>query len=262
MKKMISLLLALLLAVCALPSLAEEADELAVIQQRGTLNIATEGVWRPWTYHDGETDELIGFDVELGRLIAKGLGVEPVFWETDFTSALSGVETGRFDIVCNGVGYTEERAEKYDFTDIYVYSTTVLVVAASNEDIHTVEDLKGRKAVNSPASTYAQLAEQYGAVMDYVDTLDDTIKQIVSGRDDATINALDSIQDFLMEHPDTPIKIVQTLDKAPVSFPLRKGDRTDSLREKINAILTEARENGTLAALSEKYFGMDLTNPE
>ena len=261
MKKLFVLMTALLLCVSVLAA-AESAqpDLLARIQERGTLIIATEGNWSPWTYHD-ENDVLTGFDIEIGTLIAHGLGVEPQFMETDWASILAGVDTGRFDIACNGVGYTEERAKKYTFSTPYVYTEIALVVKNTNEDIKTLEDLKGRKTSNSPSSTYAALAEQMGATVVYVDTLGETMSMVTQGRVDATINAKGSVDDYLSEHPDAPIKIVLTAPGEPVCYPVSKGEDTASLMDAINAILQQAREDGTLAELSIKYFGADLTTP-
>ena len=131
MKKLFAIALTLILALSA-TALAQTDDALAAIQARGTLVIATEGNWSPWTYHD-ENDVLTGLDVEIGTLIAHGLGVEPEFKETAWDAILAGVESGRFDIACNGVGYTEARAEKYSFSTPYVYTHKVLVVGADNE---------------------------------------------------------------------------------------------------------------------------------
>ncbi len=116
MKKLLTALLLMALAASlALAGLAEEGDLLAQIQARGTLVIATEGNWQPWTYHD-ENDVLTGFDIEIGTLIAEKLGVTPDFQETNWDAILAGVDSGRFDIACNGVSYTETRAEKYAFS--------------------------------------------------------------------------------------------------------------------------------------------------
>ena len=262
MKKLFAVLLAVLLLSVSVLTVAEDAqpDLLARIRERGTLIIATEGNWSPWTYHD-ENDVLTGFDIEIGTLIAKGLGVEPQFLETDWASILAGVDTGRFDIACNGVGYTEERAEKYTFSDPYVYTEIALVVKNTNEDIKTLEDLKGRSTSNSPSSTYATLAEQMGASVVFVDTLGETMSMVSQGRVDATINAKGSVDDYLGEHPDAPIKIVLTAPGEPVCYPVRKGEDTASLMEAINEILNQAREDGTLSELSIKYFGADLTKP-
>ena len=262
MKKLFVLALAVMLALLPAAALAQEGenDLLARIQQRGSLIIATEGNWSPWTYHDDQ-DVLTGFDIEIGALIAQGLGVEPQYMETDWSAILAGVDSGRFDIACNGVDYTEERAEKYSFSDPYVYTEIVLAVKDTNEDIKTLEDLNGRTTSNSPNSTYALRAEQMGASVVYVDTLGETMSMVAQGRVDATINAKGSVDDYLSEHPDAPIKIVLTVPGDPVCYPVRKADDTASLVEAINAILAQAREDGTLSELSIKYFGADLTNP-
>ena len=137
MKKLFALLIAVMLLSVSVAVSAETAqpDLLARIKERGALIIATEGNWSPWTYHD-ENDVLTGFDIEIGTLIAHGLGVEPQFMETDWASILAGVDTGRFDIACNGVDYTEGRAEKYSFSDPYVYTEIVLAVKEGNETIN------------------------------------------------------------------------------------------------------------------------------
>lgn len=238
-----------------------EKDLLAQIQERGKLIIATEGAWAPWTYHD-ENDELVGLDVEIGKLIAEGLGVEAEFAETNWEAILSGVSSGRFDIACNGVGYSEERAKSYRFSDPYVYDRTVLVVREDNEEIKTFEDLKGKTSTNSPNSLYAQMTEEYGATVTYVDTLSETLSMVIDGRVDATVNAEVSVNDYMKEHPDAPLKVVDKSAGAPIAFPVRLGDDTETLINEVNRILEEARQDGRLAEISMKYFGLDLTTPE
>ncbi len=262
MKKLLILAFALVLAAASVAALAEsgEKDLLARVQERGSLVIATEGNWSPWTYHD-EHDVLTGFDIEIGALIAESIGVKPDYKETEWSSILAGVDTGVFDIACNGVGYTEERAEKYDFSEPYVYTEVVLVVRGDNDDIHTLEDLKGKVTSNSPNSTYAMLAEAQGASVVYVDTLGETLAMVLQGRAAATLNARGSIEDYLSEHPDANIKIVYSAPGEPVCYPVRKGADSASLLAAVNGALAKAREDGTLAALSIKYFGADLTKP-
>ena len=227
-------------------------------EKKDTLVIATEGNWSPWTYHD-VNGVLTGFDIEIGQKIAEGLGMKADFQEVPWESILVGVETGTFDIACNGVGYTEERAKKFLFTDPYVYTEAVLVVRKDNEDIRSLEDLKGKKTSNSPNSTYAMKAEEMGATVDYVDTLGETMMMVTDGRVDATINAKGSVDDYLGEHPDANIKIVQTFAGEPVCYPIRKTAENEELLKKINAILDGMRKDGTLSKLSIKYFGEDLT---
>lgn len=259
MKRLLALCLAGLMLVSA-AALAED-DLLARIQKRGSIVIATEGNWAPWTYHDAN-DELVGLDIEIGKLIAEGLGVKAEFKETDWNSIFGGIDSGRFDIACNGVGYTKERAEKYTFSTPYVYTHKVLVVRDDNDTIHTVEDLKGKRTANSASSTYAALAEAQGAELTYVDTLAETITLLVQGRVDATINAQVSIENYLKEHPEARIKVVQVMPGDPVAYPVLKGEDTDSLMAAIDAILEAARQDGRLAEISLKYFDLDLTQPD
>lgn len=260
MKKKLAVLLALVLVAVFSVSLAENTDRLSQIKERGYITIATEGDWAPYTYHD-ESNALVGYDVEIGQAIAEYLGVEARFNEAPWDSILAGVEAGRFDIACNGVSYTPERAEKYNFSTPYLYTPSVLVVKDDNEQIKTVDDLKGKKTANTISSIYAGITEEYGAEVAGVDTLADTIQQVIQGRVDATINAKVSIEDYLKEHPDSPIKIVQYLDGDINVFPVQKNESTDTLLAAVNEALQAMRDDGRLAELSMKYFDADLTNP-
>lgn len=267
-KRMIGLLMAFTLANSCLlltgcgNSAAGGEDHLAQIKESGKIIFAMEGQWAPWTYHD-ETGELVGYDTEVGKAIAEKLGVEAEFVEGEWDGLFAGLDGGRYDAIINGVEITDERAEKYDFTTPYAYIRTGLCVAADNNEINTFDDLAGRITSNSLGSTYADLAEQYGASVQNVDTLSETIDMVLSGRADATLNAEVSFYDYLSEHPDAAIKIVALTDDAShVSIPLVKGEKNDSLRASIDEAIKELSEDGTLSELSLKYFGSDITKAE
>ena len=238
------------------------ADQLAAVQASGKLIVALEGAWQPWSYHD-ESDTLVGYDVEVSRAIAEKLGVEPEYVESDWDSLFAGLDAGRFDMVCNGVEVTDERALTYDFTTPYGYIHTALAVRKDNDEIKTFEDLKGKTTANSLASTYMELAESYGATVQGIDTLEETIQLLTAGRIDATLNADVSFYDYLNVHPDADFKLVaQTEDASHVAIPVRKGDDSTSLLEAINTAIEELRADGTLKALGEKYFGQDISSED
>ena len=235
------------------------SDQLSSIQSSGKLIVALEGAWQPWSFHD-KSDTLVGYDVEVSRAIAEKLGVEPEYVESDWDSLFAGLDAGRYDIVCNGVEVTDERAKTYDFTEPYGYIHTALAVRKDNEDITSFEDLKGKTTANSLASTYMELAESYGATVQGIDTLEETIQLLTAGRIDATLNADVSFYDYLNVHPDADFKLVaQTEDASHVAIPLRKGDASATLLEAINTAIEELRADGTLKELGEKYFGQDIS---
>ena len=241
-------------------SAAAADDQLAAIQNRGTLIVALEGAWQPWSFHD-TSDTLVGYDVEVSRAIAEKLGVEPEYVESDWDSLFAGLDAGRYDLVCNGVEVTEERAKTYDFTTPYGYIHTALAVKKDNDTITRFEDLKGKTTANSLASTYMELAESYGATVQGIDTLEETIQLLTAGRIDATLNADVSFYDYLNVHPDADFKIVaQTEEASHVAIPLRKGEASASLLEAINAAIDALRADGTLTEISERYFGQDIAS--
>ena len=234
-------------------------NKLDNIQKSGKLVVALEGAWQPWSYHDS-SDTLVGYDVEVSRAIAEKLGVEPEYVESDWDSLFAGLDAGRYDMVCNGVEVTEERAKTYAFTTPYGYIHTALAVRKDNEDIHSFEDLKGKTTANSLASTYMELAESYGATVQGIDTLEETIQLLTAGRIDATLNADVSFYDYLNVHPDADFKLVaQTAEASHVAIPVLKSEDTAYL-DALNTAIEELRADGTLKTLSEKYFGQDISS--
>lgn len=240
-------------------SQAPEGDLLAAIQAKGEIVVATEGTWAPWCYHD-ESGALVGYDVEVAQAIAEKLGVTASFVEGEFDGLLAGLEAGRYDVMVNGVDVTEERAEKYNFSTPYAYNRTAVIVRGDNEDIKAMEDLAGKHTANTITSTYAAVAEKYGAEVTGVDDLNQTFELLFSGRIDATLNAEVSYYDYMKAHPEAEIKVAcLDSESTQAAIPMRKGEETASLLEAVNTALAELSEDGTLRELSEKYFGVDIS---
>ena len=237
-------------------------DLLSQIRERGEIVVAMEGTWAPWTYHD-EDDQLVGYDVEVAQNIAEKLGVSVNFAEAEWDGLLAGLDSGRYDIMVNGVDIDEERQEKYDFSTPYAYNRTAVIVSGDNDSIQSMEDLDGKHTANTLNSTYANVAESYGAEVTGVDDFIQTIELLNSGRIDATLNAEVSYYDYMAQHPEANIKIA-CIDPATtqVAIPMRKGEESAALVAAINDALAEMAGDGTLTELSIKYFGTDISRDQ
>ena len=260
MKKylLITVMLFTLLAF-GISSTASAADLLEQIREKGFITIAMEGTWAPWTYHD-ENDVLVGYDVEVGQKIAERLGVEPKFIEGAWDGLLAGLEVGRYDIMINGVGITPEREKKYDFSMPYAYNKPVVIVREDNDEISSMEDLKGKRTANTITSTFAEVAEKYGAEVIGVDDLNQTLELVLSGRINATLNTEVTFYDYMKAHPDSGLKIAAYgSEVTSIGIPVRKGEESASLLAAINDALADMAETGELSELSVKYFDTDIS---
>ena len=241
-------------------SASEAGDDLlAQIQDRGSMVFATEGTWSPWTFHN-EAGDLTGYDIEVARAIAAELGVEAEFAEGEWDGLLAGLDSGRYDTMANGVSVTEEREEKYDFTEPYAYNR-IVVITTADSNIASMDDLAGKTTANTLGSSYAILAESRGATNTGVDDFNQTIQLLESGRIDATLNDEVVFYDYLNQHPEANLKIAAENDEPThVAFPLRREEATASLLAAMNEAIAALRENGTLSELSNEFFGIDITD--
>ena len=235
---------------------SSEQDLLAEVQEEGTLVIGTEGTYPPFTFHDASGD-LTGFDVEIAREVADRLGVEAEFLETQWDAMFAGLDAGRFDMVANQVGINPERQESYEFSDPYITSTAVLVVAEDNTDIQSFEDLEGKLSAQSLTSNYAEIAKSNGAELEGVEGFNQAIELLNSGRVDATVNDKLTVLDFQKQRPDASIKVADEADDAAQSALLfRQG--SGAIVEEANKALAEMIEDGTYDEISEKWFGENV----
>ncbi|KGX91354.1 L-cystine-binding protein tcyA [Pontibacillus halophilus JSM 076056 = DSM 19796] len=260
----ISALLLVVLAACGSGNESSEgsSDSASLydeIKEKGVLTVGTEGTYPPYTFH-GENDELTGYDVEVTREVAKRLDLEVEFNETKWDSMFAGLNTERFDMIANQVGIKPDRKEKYDFSTPYTYTSAVLVVGKDNTSINTFEDLEGKKAAQSLTSNYGDIAKEYGADIVGVEGFNPAMQLIETGRAEATVNDRLSVLDFLNQKGEgVKAKIVDRQEDASENaFAFRKGN--EELVEAVNGALEEMKEDGTLAEISNKWFGEDVSS--
>lgn len=227
------------------------------IKAEGKLRIGTEGTYKPFTFHD-ESGKLTGYDVEVVTEVAKRIGVEPEFMETQWDAMFAGLDSERFDVIANQVGIRPDRQEKYDFSSPYTVSSAVLAVHKDNNTVKDFKDIKGLKASQTLTSNLTDIARENGAEIVGVEGFNQALDLLVSKRVDVTINDGLTLLELLKEKPETPVKIVAKHPNAAENgFMFRKGN--PELVEAFNKALDEMRQDGTLLKISEKWFGADVT---
>lgn len=254
----ITIIAALTLAGCGAKEGQQTGDSSApTTAPAAEITIGTEGTYAPFTFHDKD-GKLTGFDVEIAQEVAKRIGRPPRFIETKWDGMIAGLDAKRYDMVANEVAVRPDRLEKYDMSDPYIVSRAVLVVGAGNNDIKSLDDLKGKKVGQSLDSNYRKIAEEHGATNTVVEGFNQAIDLLTSGRIDATINDSLSFLDLKKQRPDLPIKTVYEEPNATSNaFLLRKGS-TDLL-PKVNKALADMKADGTYLKISQKWFNSDVS---
>ncbi len=228
------------------------------IKTKGTVIIATEGTYAPFSYYD-KNGKLTGYDVEIARAVGKQLGIHIVFKQTQWDAMLAGLNSQRFDVVANQVGLTTaERRAKYDSSSAYSYSGAVAVMRKDSPSIDYWQAIKGLKSAQSLSSNYSELAKKHGATLVAVDGLAQALQLVKQRRVDLTINDNLAILDFLKKQPHAGIKIVlHSKQKTAAGFIFNKGYQQSIAL--FNKALEELRQDGTLQRIGEQFFGEDIS---
>ena len=235
-----------------------DASTLQEIQDSGVITIGTEGTYAPFSYHEGGSGPLVGYDVEVAEAVAEKLGVEAEFEETQFDGIFAGLEAGRFDMIANQISINPTREEQYELSEPYTISPGVLIVSEDNTDINSFADLDGKTAAQSLTSNWYQIAEENGANVEAVEGFAQAVELLEQGRVDATINDSLTLLEYQKQQGQSGLKIAdETDDPSRNAFALRKG--STELVDAVNGALEELAADGTLASISEKYFGEDVS---
>ena len=247
-----ALALAGLLAACGGGDTAGSTDD--------SLSFGTEGTYAPFSFHDGKTNQLTGYDVEVAQAVGKQLGRKVEFSENNFDSLFAGMEAKRYDGVANQVSITDARKAKYVFSTPYTVSTGVVVTRADDTSVTSLADISGKTSAQSTTSNWAQTATDAGAKVEAVEGLTQAMTLLKQGRVDVTVNDQLAVLDYLKTSGDTGVKIAaKTDDQTEQAFAFRK-DEADTAQQ-VSDALAKLKADGTLATISQKWFGQDVSGP-
>ena len=256
---------------------AAEQDLLARIQADGVIRVATDQKYKPQSWYDTKSGEWKGFDVEVAQEVAKRLGVTAEIEHQEWDLVTAGSWNDRWDMNVGSMTVTKERSSIFSFTPAYYYTPASIAVHSDNTSINDLTtDLDGMKVCVGSSTTYESFLEQQlnipGYTFDYViddpqiityATDTDALDNLALGdgaRCDAAMTALPTIEQYIADGG--PVKVVgDPLYGEPLSIAFDKESPIDnaSLVEAVSAIIDEMHADGTLTALSMKWYGEDIT---
>ena len=256
MKRIVTILVALILSLSMTAFAAETEDDLGYIQSNGKMVIGiTE--YEPMNYYDAN-GELVGFDTEFAKAVCKKLGVEPDFVVIDWSTKEIELKAKSIDCIWNGLTVTEERKENMAFSKAYMKNKQVVVIRSADADKYTdiasiatgalvaEEGSAGESAILDDATlstaVYTPIANMASCLM-----------EIKAGTADAAV--LDVVMASAMVGEGTDyadLMIVDGVELAVEEYAI--GFRVDSnVPETVDAVIDDLYEDGTMAALAEKY---------
>ena len=230
------------------------------IQEAGEIVAGTSGTLIAASYYT-EEDELTGYDVEVMREIASRLDLEVKFEIMGIDSMLPALDS-RIDVAVNDIEATDNRKEQFNFSDPYKYSYSTMVVREDDySGINSLEDLEGKKAGGGATTIYSKIAEHFGAkVVTYGNAPNEAyLSDVNTGRTDVIVNDYYLSKFGVGAFPDFDIMLHPNLKFHPTEHAVVMPNDATTLQEKINEVLAEMREDGTLTELATQFYYEDAS---
>ena len=234
------------------------------IKAKGKLVLGLDDSFPPMGFQD-ENQQIVGFDIDVAREVCKRMGIElvlqPISWEAKEVE----LSTKNIDCIWNGMTYNEDRAKAMTLSVPYMENTQVAVVLADS-DVNILEDLTGKAVViqnGSSASDAMDANEDFKNSLKELVKVDNNVQALldlkVSGSDAVVMDEV--VARYYTEKEAGMYKVLdQSLADEEYVIGFRKGET--SLCTEVEKYLTEMKEDGTLASISEIWFGKDLTTIE
>lgn len=231
-------------------------------QDTDTLRVGMSGGYFPFTFV--RQDVLQGFEVDVMTAVGEEAGIDIAFETMSFSGLIGALEAGRIDTIANQITITPEREARFVFTQPYVIDGAQVVTREGNDEITGVEDLRGKTVAVNLGSNFEQLLRELPFADEIeIRTYESNIEQDTAlGRVDAFVMDRVSSAQVIQESP-LPLQLAGSpFSEIRNALPLRDDDEGRAMRDRLDAALTALRDDGTLADISEKWFGSDITKPE
>lgn len=253
--KLLAKLLGIAVPLAMLFSAPVEARDWNTIKSSGTIVAATEGAFAPFNYYEGT--KLTGYEVDVAEALAKHLGLKLEWKVVPFDAEIPALKQDRFDFAIASHGYTEERAKSVDFAAPHY--CTGGIIAAQKDGPLTADALKGKTVGVQLATSYFGAAKKLPGIKTVKTYKADpeAFAALKGKKIDAWISDKFVVMETLGKNPDAGIVTGDMVFVERVSLIMHKNNK--EFMDTINQALADLTKDGTLKAISEKYFKQDIT---
>ena len=258
--KHVKLVLAFLLTLCIILPAVVSADTLDEIQDRGVLRVGMEPGYMPFEMTN-QKGEIIGFDVDMAKGIAKAMGVKLELVSTAWDGIIPALLTKKFDMIMSGMTVTQERNLKVNFADPYiVIGQTILIKKELAGEVKSYKDLSNKKyKVGSKLGTTGEQAtKRMIPDCSYIsfDTEQEGITDLVNGQIDAFVYDLPYMEiAYAQKGEGKLVYLDKPFTYEPLGWAVRRGNH-DFLNW-LNNYMKQVRSDGTYDKIYAKWIQSD-----
>lgn len=218
--------------------------------------IGTDVTFAPFEFQDKKGD-FVGIDMDLLKAIGKDQGFEVEIKPLGFNAAVQALETDQVDGVIAGMSITDERKQKFDFSDPYFESGVVMAVADTNDTIKGYDDLKGKTVAVKTGTQGAEFAQsikdKYGFKVTTFDDSSNMYEDVKAGNSDAAFEDYPVMAYAITQN--VPLKLVTDKEKGgQYGFAVNKS-KNQELLKMFNDGLTNLKNNGEYKKIQNRYLG-------
>lgn len=253
-KLLVFMMAALMLVALAVTGCGGEEKKAAEAPEK-VLRVATEPTFAPFEFQEEGSDKLSGFDMDLIRAIGAKMGYKVEIANMGFDALIPALNTGNIDVAIAGMSITDERKQAVGMSDPYYTSGLIVMVQKDNNDIKSIEDLKGKRIAAQIGTTGAAKAHSVeGAVVTEFNTNTESAMELTNGGVDAVINDSPVIGYYLAQGGSEVAKTVGDVMEAEQYGIAVKKDNT-KLLEDINKALADLKKDGEYDKIYKTWFG-------
>jgi glutamate transport system substrate-binding protein len=229
------------------------------IQERGEITIGVKFDVPPFGFENPQSGEVEGFDVDMGRIIAEELGVEPEFVEAISDNRIPFLERGTVDLILSTMTINQERDMEIDFSEPY-YIARGRILVPGDSDIQGVDDLAGNSVCTALGSTYEETLREQApdAELRLVDLYSECLELLQNGAVDA-ISTDDVILTGMIIQDDTLKMVGDELTTEPYGAGIKDGDR--EFQQFVSETLEAAQEDGRWDEIYQRWVGQYVDQP-